>query len=613
MTGQKKAGFRSELREWCGKITGEDFDKLDPFQQSQWMTRFYVEQVLRSLNPGQIPDDQSDLDLCYVDGKSDSKVDFIFRTEGHVLLIQTKYRGHGKSEPDAEIDSFAEVVSRIHPDAPQRVQLNARLRDMLSDIDWDKDTFDLQFVTLGRVSEPARHREKQGQRALRFARGIEERVELAVLDESQLNARLRERITAEQGISEEIELKFELPDAGRLPWIVYDDNDGHRSYVGMISAARLRELYDQHKYRLFALNIRNYVGDTRTNKDIVSTAVAEPGSFFFYNNGIAAVATGIEEDIPARSLRCRQFSVVNGAQTLRSLHKAHQSKSDAVRKAIVLLRVTSVKLSGRDDERSFLDNVTKYNNTQNAVRVSDFRSNDAVQKALVRKFKDLYRGGKQVWYKNKRTAERDARKSPIAMDEFAKTVFAFRYGPVDAFGGTSHLFDVGSDGGYAKVFGSDGQVWESPSAEQFEELSATWFLCERVRVETDLARVKMKSELPADLATKVDPALERRWMVFFAVGELLRTKYRRAAGDLTKDLRRLSNPAVTDTDKKVQEVISRFTHSAVRKLIREYAKASTAPGFAHRNWFRADATLSDLRNEIVLADDLDGLPTLFSK
>jgi hypothetical protein len=46
--------------------------------------------------------------------------------------------------------------------------------------------------------------------------------------------------------------------------------------------------------------------------------------------------------------------------------------------AAVLMRVSEVSLRHNETEETFLENVTRYNNTQNAVKVSDFRSNDHV-------------------------------------------------------------------------------------------------------------------------------------------------------------------------------------------------------------------------------------------
>jgi hypothetical protein len=47
-------------------------------------------------------------------------------------------------------------------------------------------------------------------------------------------------------------------------------------------------------------------------------------------------------------------------------------------------------------EQEFLYSITKFNNTQNAIKVADFRSNDKVQLDVAAKFEKLpARGGKK--------------------------------------------------------------------------------------------------------------------------------------------------------------------------------------------------------------------------
>ena len=64
-------------------------------------------------------------------------------------------------------------------------------------------------------------------------------------------------------------------------------------------------LYTQHKSSLFTLNIRNYIGDTATNKAIKKTAIDDSKEFFFFNNGISALAESIvaDEEDPRRISR----------------------------------------------------------------------------------------------------------------------------------------------------------------------------------------------------------------------------------------------------------------------------------------------------------------------
>jgi hypothetical protein len=186
------------------------------------------------------------------------------------------------------------------------------------------------------------------------------------------------------------------------------------------------------------LNIRNYIGDTATNKAIKKTAVGLPEEFFFFNNGISALAEGIEADAKdPRILRCKNLSIVNGAQTVRSLHKTQTDNPVAAKKAQVLVRITETQSKKTTHEQEFLDSVTKYNNTQNAIKISDFRSNDKIQHDIRSKFSELPSlNGKKFSYKNKRSgsSERDGKKGTdisIGMEEFTKSLYAFLYGPDD--------------------------------------------------------------------------------------------------------------------------------------------------------------------------------------
>ena len=173
------------------------------------------------------------------------------------------------------------------------------------------------------------------------------------------------------------------------------------------------------------MNIRNYIGDTATNKAIKKTAVVASEEFFFFNNGISALAESIEADAKdPRILRCKNLSIVNGAQTVRSLHKTQTDNPLAAKKAQVLVRITETQSKKTSHEQEFLDSVTKYNNTQNAIKISDFRSNDKIQHDIRAKFSELPSlNGKKFSYKNKRSghSERDGRKGgdiSIGMEEF---------------------------------------------------------------------------------------------------------------------------------------------------------------------------------------------------
>jgi hypothetical protein len=159
---ETKLKFRDELKSFVKKNLDIDIDKPDSTRRSKAMTRFYVERVRKVFNPGLVPTDPNDLDNCIIDGADDCGVDFLSRGDGAVLIIQAKFRGYGVPEQLADVSFFGEVLRRLHPDTGKKFKKNQKLIEALSEIDWDNDTFQLVFITLGRLGENLRAKEDDG-------------------------------------------------------------------------------------------------------------------------------------------------------------------------------------------------------------------------------------------------------------------------------------------------------------------------------------------------------------------------------------------------------------------------------------------------------------------
>ena len=82
----------------------------------------------------------------------------------------------------------------------------------------------------------------------------------------------------------------------------------------------------------------------------------------------------------------KKRQIVNGAQTLGALKRAGPDK---VADALVLVKLTAVKHAQR--ETGIAATLIKTNNTQNTLRIPDFRSNDKIQLWLETKFKNAAR------------------------------------------------------------------------------------------------------------------------------------------------------------------------------------------------------------------------------
>lgn len=152
-----------------------------------------------------------------------------------------------------------------------------------------------------------------------------------------------------------------------------------RAWVGSVSAAELKRLHSAYQDRLFAGNVRLFIGARKggINEQIIKTAKEDPGNFWALNNGITIVAdtaTPGSADDAASTLEIKRFSIVNGCQTTSSLVRA-----DADPSAKVLARVIAAKIALRNE-------IVRYNNSQNAVKIWTVRAVDDIQNQLRREF-----------------------------------------------------------------------------------------------------------------------------------------------------------------------------------------------------------------------------------
>jgi hypothetical protein len=282
---------------------------------------------------------------------------------------------------------------------------NKNLKEIIDEIDWDRDTFELFFITMGRIGPQSQafHIAQQPPEYPPDTVDLDERCEWHYIDESELNIRLRSaRDLHKGGQSQKIDLYAVGPKGRRGKDAVLEVKAGaYSSFIMTLDARQIVRAYKTlGQDAIFSLNIRNYIGNTSTNKAIIKTAEGEASEFFMYNNGISCLATNLalyEDRIEVTGLQ-----VINGAQTVKTLvHVAKIIEQVDGKKhlwdqhvPLILVRITEVP-EGYGSTIRARERITQYNNTQNAIRISDFRSNDPIQANLKEQFAQLSRFGEE--------------------------------------------------------------------------------------------------------------------------------------------------------------------------------------------------------------------------
>lgn len=225
-----------------------------------------------------------------------------------------------------------------------------------------------------------------------------------------------------------------------------------RSFCTSVRASWLRDLWKIHESDLMSPNVRDYLGIVRSERNInygiKNTARDTPDNFWVYNNGLTILVNSFSHT-PATTgseaiLEISGLGIINGAQTTGSIGTLTDSEASNLDETWVMARFVKC------DDPEVLGEIVRYNNTQNKVEASDFRSKDAVQERLRQEFSTIpdadYKGGR-------RGGTRDAieRSRNLLPDSTVAQALADFHGkPNIAYNDTRRIWD--EDGVYAQFY-----------------------------------------------------------------------------------------------------------------------------------------------------------------
>lgn len=158
--------------------------------------------------------------------------------------------------------------------------------------------------------------------------------------------------------------------------------------VGSVGLLTLYQFLQQYRDktgdldRIYEKNVRRFLGGRgKVNKAMQSTLRDAPERFGLYNNGITVVVHGYEQ-VEGR-VRLIEPYIVNGCQTTRTVWEVFHNKLSAggtgvnpetdawkarAKQGVVVAKVVKVGDSGE----ALLQAITRYTNSQNAIREKDF-------------------------------------------------------------------------------------------------------------------------------------------------------------------------------------------------------------------------------------------------
>jgi len=297
----------------------------------------------------------------------------------------------------------------------------------------------LNYVTTGKVGMT--HKDEATQRIEEWDNASYE-----VYARSDLNRLMQDYV---EGASPPVPTIY-LPVHEEQQFDRYDSATGVTSWVFTMSGKDLGRLYNDVGDRLFARNIRGYLGKADVNKSIKGTLEEEPESFWYYNNGVTIICDEAKEisERGLRKLRVTNAQIINGQQTTRVLANYGDTGATVLTKVIVVPRGSE---TAKTRYSHLLKQIVTATNWQNAITESDIKSNDIEQVRLERELRKL---GYQ--YLRKRQAKSEIRRTLgasgyrlVKKEQLAQFLGACLLDPFEVRAGKDRLF---KDDAYRIIF-----------------------------------------------------------------------------------------------------------------------------------------------------------------
>ncbi len=189
---------------------------------------------------------------------------------------------------------------------------------------------------------------------------------------------------------------------------------------------------------LFRENVRYGLGNTSVNKAIRS-ALSEKAAhttFILGHNGLIILCASADSS-KSGELTIKNYSVVNGAQSLTSFYNDKSKLTDDLR---VLVRVVEVQ------DEVLARRITENSNNQNAIKPRDLRSNHAIQLRLQKEMNDA---DGNYFFEIKRGEKAPDGATVITNDEIGRALLSF---DVQEPWSAHQIYKV-FDEKYAEIFG----------------------------------------------------------------------------------------------------------------------------------------------------------------
>ncbi|MFM1772994.1 MAG: hypothetical protein RLZZ71_2136 [Bacteroidota bacterium] len=179
-----------------------------------------------------------------------------------------------------------------------------------------------------------------------------------------------------QGNREALLINFENLFDYKIEVIKAAEEENFESYLCVLPAYVLSELYKRYSSRLLEKNVRSFLQFKGANKGIRETIRVSPEKFIAFNNGITITSTSKEIEYENGKIFIKSltdFQIVNGGQTTASIYFT-QKDGFSIDKVKIMAKINVARDVTEEGLNSLISDISRYSNSQTKVSNVDLSS-----------------------------------------------------------------------------------------------------------------------------------------------------------------------------------------------------------------------------------------------
>ncbi|MDA7608143.1 AIPR family protein [Akkermansiaceae bacterium] len=183
-------------------------------------------------------------------------------------------------------------------------------------------------------------------------------------------------VQVSKGNAEPLEVDFKRDHGGGVPVLMAASEENFESYLCVIPAGLIADLYKRYSTRLLEKNIRSFLQFRGVNAGIRKTLREEPEKFIAYNNGLTITSSAVKTSNRRGTLRIdslTDFQIVNGGQTTASIFFSQKDGID-VSKVSIMAKINVAKMAAPKELDELISKISEFSNAQARVSKVDLRS-----------------------------------------------------------------------------------------------------------------------------------------------------------------------------------------------------------------------------------------------